>query len=401
MRLLQSVLPGLRQTKQPQRTFLAHLFGLLLMLPGHATFRNLGRYSSYDERTFARWYARAFDFVSLNTAAITRVIPPEQEQALVIDASFIPKSGKQTYGLDRVWNGSHGRSEKGLEISALAWLDITANCAYALSVEQTPPTRKATDPESTRIEVYLEQVTRVVSTHDLSNLRYVITDGYYSKQKFLRGVRALGRHQMGKLRLEANLRYLYHGAKRRGPGRPKTYDGKVHWDDLRRFAQIETADNHIVLYHQVLNHVQFQWNLRVVLVVDTQHKRRALLFSTDVDLDALTLYRYYKARFQIEFLFRDAKQFTGLCDCQARSHAKLDFHFNASLTAVTLAKLEARQHKGGAEASFSMASLKRRAFNQHLIDRICDQLAKGHSLEKSSPAYEDLCNYGSITDLAA
>jgi hypothetical protein len=401
MRLLQSVLPGLRQTKQPQRTFLAHLFGLLLMLPGHATFRNLSRYSSYDERTFSRWYAREFDFVSLNKAAITRVIPPEQEQALVIDASFVPKSGKQTYGLDRFWNGSHGRSEKGLEISALAWLDITANCAYALSVEQTPPTSTATGPKSTRIDVYLDQLTRVVSAHDLSTIRYVITDGYYSKQKFLRGVRALGRHQIGKLRLDANLRYLYHGAKRLGPGRPKIYDGKVNWDDLTRFEQIETADNHMVLYHQVLNHVQFQWNLRVVLVVDTKHNRRAVLFSTDVDLDALTLYRYYKARFQIEFLFRDAKQFTGLCDCQARSHAKLDFHFNASLTAVTLAKLEARQQNGGVGSSFSMASLKRRAFNQHLIDRICDQFAKGHSLEKSSSAYEDLCNYGSITEGAA
>jgi hypothetical protein len=112
----------------------------------------------------------------------------------------------------------------------------------------------------------------------------------------------------------------------------------------------------------------------VVLVVDTKHNRRALLFSTDVEVDALTIYRYYKARFQIEFLFRDAKQFTGLCDSQARSQAKLDFHFNASLTAVTLARLEARQQHGDTMASFSMASLKRRAFNQHLLDRICDHL---------------------------
>jgi hypothetical protein len=32
----------------------------------------------------------------------------------------------------------------------------------------------------------------------------------------------------------------------------------------------------------------------------------------------------------------------------------------------------------------SMASLKRRAFNQHLHDRICEHLAHGQSLEKSS-----------------
>jgi hypothetical protein len=401
MRLLPSVLSSLPQTKKPQQKFVAHLLGLLLMLPGYATFRNLSRYSSYHERTFSRWYAKDFDFVSLNKAAIIRVVPCDHEQALVIDASFVPKSGKETYGLDRFWNGSHGRTEKGLEISALAWLDITDNCAYSLSVEQTPPTDKATDCEATRIDAYLAQVSRVVSEHELRHLRYVITDGYYSKQKFVGALRALGLHQIGKLRIDANLRHLYKGPKRFGPGRPKTYDGKVNWDDLSGFEHVDTDDDHIVLYHQVLNHVQFRCTLRVVLVVDTQHNRRAVLFSTDIALDALTLYRYYKARFQIEFLFRDAKQFTGLTDCQARSQAKLTFHFNASLSTLTLAKLEAHEHHQDAASGFSMASLKRRAFNEHLIARISDHLTQGHSLEKSSPAYEELCNYGTITEKAA
>src|SRR5256712_1189852 len=401
MRLLQSVLPTLRQTKKPQQKFLAHLLRLLLMLPGHATFRNLSRYSAYHERTFARWYARDFDFVSLNKAAIIQVIPPEHAQALVIDASFVPKSGKKTYGFDRFWNGSHSRTEKGLAISALAWLDITDNCAYCLSAEQTPPVDKTTDSEATRIDVYLAQLACVVYAHHLSHLRYVITDGYDSKQKFLGGVRALGLEQMGKLRLDANLRYLYQGPKRSGPGRPQTYDGKVHWDNLSRFEKAETEDDDIVLYHQVLNHVQFQCNLHVVLVVDTKHNRQAVLFSTDLHLDALTIYRDYKARFQIEFLFRDAKQFTRLADCQARSQAKLNLHFNASLSAVTLAKLAARQQHGEAASAFSMASLKRRAFNQHLIERISQHLAQGHSLEKSSPDYEELCNYGTITEMAS
>lgn len=401
MRLLQSVLPTLHQTKKPQQKFVAHLLGLLLLLPGHATFRNLSRYSSYHERTFARWYARDFDFVALNKVAITAVIPPAHEQALVIDASFVPNSGKQTYGLDRFWNGSPSRTEKGLEISALAWLDITDNCAYGLSVEQTPSTGEVTKPETTRIDVYLDQLTRVVSEHHLRPLRYVITEGYYSKQKFLGGVRALGLEQIGQLRIDANLRYLYQGPKRPGPGRPKTYDGKVNWGNLSRFEKVETEDDDIVLYHQVLNHVQFQCTLSVVLVVDTKHHRRAVLFRTDVDLDALTIYRYYNARFQIEFLFRDAKQCTGLTDCQARSHAKLNLHFNASLSAVTLAKLEARQQHGDAASAFSMASLKRRAFNPHLIERISQHVAQGHSLEKSSPDYEELCNYGTITEMAA
>jgi hypothetical protein len=401
MRLLQSILTRRKQTKKPQHKFVTHLLGLMLMLPGHATFRNLSRYSPYHERTFSRWYDRDFDWVSLNKAAITEVVPPDHDQALVMDASFVPKSGKTTYGLDRFWHGSHSRPEKGLEISTLAWLDVTGNCAYCLSVEQTPPTGATPDPEATRMDGYLAQLTRVVTAQDLSCLRYVVTDGYYSKQKFVAGVRAVGLHQIGKLRADAHLRYLYQGPQRPGPGRHKVYDGKVTWSDLSRFERLATDDEHIVLYHQVVHHVQFKCHLLVVVVVDTQHNRYAVLFSTDVDLDALTLYRYYKARFQIEFLFRDGKQFTGLTDCQARSQAKLDFHFNASLSAVTFAKLEARQQRGDAAQSFSMASLKRRAFHQHLIDRIYEHLANGHSLEKSSPDYETLCNYGVITDLAA
>jgi len=401
VQLLDSVLRHLKNTKKPQQKFVGHVLRVLLLLPGHATFRNLSRYSAYHERTFARWYERDFDWVSLNKAVITEVVPPEHAQALVIDASFVPKSGKKTYGLDRFWNGSHSRAEKGLELSTLAWLDITDNCAYCLSVEQTPPSGESPDPAATRMDVYLDQLRRVVTAQDLRRLRYVVADGAYSKQKFVAGVCALGLHQIGKLRADANLRYLYRGPTRPGPGRHKTYDGKVNWRDVSRFARLETEDEHIVLYHQVLNHVQLKRNLQVVVVMHTHSNRHAVLFSTDIALDAMTLYRYYKARFQIEFLFRDGKQFTGLIDCQARSQAKLDFHFNASLTAVSLAKLEARQHRGEADLSFSMASLKRRAFNQHLIERISQLLAQGQNLEKCSPAYEALCNYGVITEMAA
>jgi hypothetical protein len=71
------------------------------------------------------------------------------------------------------------------------------------------------------MDVYLEPLSRVVKAHDLKFLRYVITNGAYSKQKFVAGVRALELHQMGKLRADAHLRYLYQGPKRPGPGRQK------------------------------------------------------------------------------------------------------------------------------------------------------------------------------------
>jgi hypothetical protein len=361
----------------------------------------MSRYSPYHERTFARWYETPFDWVSFNKAAITEVVPPDHEQALIIDASFVPKSGKHTYGLDRFWNGSHSRTEKELEISTLAWLDLTGHCAYGLSVEQTPPSSGSSDSEATRMDVYLDQLRRVVEAHDWRFLRDVLTDGADSHQKFVAGVVDLGMHPIGKWRADANWRYLYPGPKRPGRGRQKTYDGKVYFSDLSRFERLDTEDDPIVLYPQVLNHVQLQRNLQVVMVVHTQRHRYAVLLSTDMDREPLRLYRAYKARFQIELIFRDAKPFTGLSDCQARSKAKLDFHFKASLSAVNIAKLEARQQRGDTDEPMSMASLKRRAFNQHLLDRMVEHLANGQSLEKFSPDYEALCSYGIITQEAA
>jgi hypothetical protein len=61
--------------------------------------------------------------------------------------------------------------------------------------------------------------------------------------------------------------------------------------------------------------------VRLAYIRDCRNPERvglALLFSTDINLDASEILCFYKSRFQIEFIFRDAKQFTGLSDCQAR-----------------------------------------------------------------------------------
>ena len=120
-----------------------------------------------------------------------------------------------------------------------------------------------------------------------------------------------------------------------------------------------------------------------------------ILFSTDETLDAWQVYRYYKARFQIEFLFRDAKQFTGLCDSQARDQARLDFHFNASLTTLNLAKSECLNAKKKEDTRlWSMGSVKIRAFNQHYLNRIIRIFGLEHTCIKKRPEYQSLKDYG-------
>jgi hypothetical protein len=55
----------------------------------------------------------------MNAHTIEMAVPPYREQVAAIDCSFIPKSGKTTWGVDSFYNGSIGKSEKGLEISVI------------------------------------------------------------------------------------------------------------------------------------------------------------------------------------------------------------------------------------------------------------------------------------------
>ncbi len=146
--------------------------------------------------------------------------------------------------------------------------------------------------------------------------------------------------------------------------------------------------------------MNFKRQIRVVYLLNQtnpKHPCYAVLFSSDVKLDPKVLYQAYRARFQIEFIFRDAKQFTGLTDCQARDAQKLDFHFNAALTALNLAKWEAFQHnQEGQPFVFSMVSFKRRKLNEHLLERFIDNLDLDPNVIKSHPNYQKLCNYGAI-----
>jgi hypothetical protein len=99
----------------------------------------------------------------------------------------------------------------------------------------------------------------------------------------------------------------------------------------------------------------------------------------------------------IEFLFRDSKQFTGLADCQARGEAALDFHFNAALATLNLARAEELWTQTGQHPHvFSMASWKQRKFKERLLDVFFKSLALDPTWVKNHPAYDELSTYGAI-----
>lgn len=369
------------------------LFATMLIVCGKVNFTNLSRYSNLSEKTYRRQYEKRFDFAKFNAAVMEAAIPADHARIAVMDCSFIRKSGKKTFGLDEFYNGTQSRVETGLEVSLVAVVETET--AYSLLAEQTFAQDEF--PQLTRLDYYLLHLETARSSLPAS-VRYLAVDGYYAKAQFVFGALAQKLEVISKLRCDANLRYLFSGTQK-SRGAKRKYDGKVDLADPTRFEWVQEVQPGIDLYTKIVWHVSFKRNIRIAYLRDARKPNKSsyvVLFSTDLDQRAVDIYRFYKLRFQIEFIFRDAKQFTGLSDCQARDLKKLDFHFNASFTALNLAKLDAVQHHTGNDAFvFSMASIKRRALIDHLLDAFISKLDLSPTSIKSHPNYQNLRSYGS------
>jgi hypothetical protein len=198
-------------------------------------------------------------------------------------------------------------------------------------------------------------------------------------------------HLVSKLRIDADLRYCYtdpHPPR----GAPRKYDGKVDLSDLPRLVLVTQPDPNIELYTPVVWHISLKRQIRIVYLINIRQPdkpRVALLFSTDTALEPERLHQYYKARFQIEFVFRDAKQFAGLSD------------FNTALAALNLAKLEQTQSQllsahDPQPMSCSIATDQRQKLNYHFLERFITLLELDPTLIKSHPNYPSLLQYGAL-----
>jgi hypothetical protein len=403
MTIVNDILQQIPGLGQPQRKFLATLFVTILVLRGRVNFRNLSRYCDYSERTIARQFWAPFAWPDFHQRVLLTALDPPAELVSAHDASFLPKSGKQTFGRGHCFNGCASRAERGLEMSTLAVVDVTRRCAFTLAVVQTPPGEDATkaEREETRVDFYKQQLRE--HRHRLPpGVTYHCVDGYYAKKKYIDTVVSLDLHAITKLRSDADCLFLYPGPHPKRRGARRKYDGKVNFQTLSRFEDLGTREDapHLHLYTAVVWHKTLKRRLRLVVLLnrkDPAKPRFIVLGATDPDLNGHKLRDLYAARFQIEFLFRDSKQFTGLLDCQARAAAALDFHVNAALATLNLVRAEDLGMQQGQELPvFSMASWKQRQFNERLLELFMGHLALDPTWVKNHACYEKLSAYGAI-----
>jgi putative transposase len=112
-----------------------------------------------------------------------------------------------------------------------------------------------------------------------------------------------------------------------------------------------------------LLHQDFPDPLNIVILVKTNRRSRrrghVVLFSTDLTLSAAQIVDYYSLRFQIEFNFRDAKQYWGLEDFMNVSPTAVTNAVNLAFLMVNLSVLLLRPFRQHAP-DFSILDLKGR-----------------------------------------
>jgi len=169
---------------------------------------------------------------------------------------------------------------------------------------------------------------------------------------------------------------------------------------MQHFRPCLQGDNWIA--YQAVVHARALKRWVKLVVVHTFNKdgsiKNAKLFTcTDINLDGADLLLYYHMRFQIEFLYRDAKQYLGLNQCQSRKEKRLGFHFNFSLTALSIAKIVHWMSQPLEQRKpFSMQDIKTQYFNEHLLGKFIDGFGICPKSAINNPCYQELVNYAKI-----
>ncbi|HMT55166.1 MAG TPA: transposase [Saprospiraceae bacterium] len=396
-RLIGTIIRKMGNIGTVQNKFISQILILFLSMRGRHNFLSFGRYGHMDEHSYRYHFKKNFDWIEFNRQYVAENC--SDEVIIGFDPSYITKSGKFTHGIGYFYSGCSGKYERGLEIGNFSVIDVKQNTAYHLLATQSKYVKREKSTDDTLMDQYVELLKLTCKTI-LSISGVLVVDAYFCKNKYITACKDLGIECITRLRDDANLRYKYNGPTKTGKGRRKLYGEKVYFDrlDKRKFNLVH-KNSEMKIYTCIANSISLKCDIRVAYVEFLDAKGNIKLtkkfMSTNLDRDGLSIVQYYRARYQMEFVFRDAKQYTGLEHCQARDEEKLNYHFNASLTSVNIAKGIARKGvKKDEEINISISDIKIELSNRLLLDLFISNYGIDPNLQKNRKIYNELLNFG-------
>lgn len=350
----------------------------MLAMSGRVTMLGISRWTEISYRTVQRFFNGNYSWTELFFRFIFQhLFFLGGEYLLAGDESVITKSGKKTHGLDYFFSGLLNKVTKGIAVFALSLISVDEGTSYPLQVQQvirTKAEKKATKTKSkkkskgkskqkvgrpkgkkNRDKTLIEWTPEMVRLYemvkkqllvfgDLITVRYLALDGHFGNNNALQTTLQAGLHLISKLRYDSALYFLYEGKQKKN-GRKKKYGSKIDYQKIpKKYLVKEERDGHILtrIYQVQALHKAFAQRLNVVIITRTNLKSGAFanvnLFTSDLDLSYDKIIKYYSLRFQIEFNFRDAKQYWGLEDFMNINEVPVTNAINLSFFMINLSQ---------------------------------------------------------------
>jgi len=329
-----------------------------MSMQGRITMLGISRWSEeYSYKTIERFFDKKIDWLSLKWKMIKSMIG--KEVILVGDETTVSKAGKSTYGIGYFYSGLQNRSIKGIQFLSFSLIDVESRRAYPLLTKQLKqkkrekseekPKRKRGRPKGSKnknsSKLRLKGLYRVVNWYlkviikaiKLPQLRYFVYDGAFGNNVGIQSVKRAGLHLISKLKKNSSLYFKFEG-EQEGRGRKRIYGELVDYQNMdKKYLKKSTIDRDIEtkIYQFEAIHKKINGSLNIILIFSSNLKTKkithTILFSTDLEQDYNKIIEYYSLRFQIEFNFRDAKQFFGLEDFMNIKKRRLHNFANLSL----------------------------------------------------------------------
>ena len=313
-------------------------------------------------------------------------LDPNHVYLLAGDETVVSKSGKHTHGVGRFFSSLYDQPIRGLSFFCLSLVSVETSSAWPLRLAQLLPVHKKKPeakptpaPESKaqsqssksastpskpkrsvgrpkgaknkdKSQVSLTPELRLIQSEiqafqstisGILPLCYVLLDGHFGNNPATQMVRQCGLHIISKLRYDSKLFLPYQGTDKR-----RKYGERInprHMPEDRLVSSNTEGDILTQTYQSRALHECFAQAINVVIILKTNLKTHqqvhVILFSSDEALDDKDLVEYYSLRFQLEFVFRDAKQFWGLEDFMNRTERGVT---NAANLAVFIVMLSQR-----------------------------------------------------------
>lgn len=348
--LLQAIAPVVSSTVLKQ---MSHVIHGLLISSGRLTMLEISRWTERggSYRTIQRWYHSKFVWLQIMWILFTSQLwQAGHEYIAAGDEVVIGKAGKETFGLGRFFSSLQQRVIPGLSFFAFSVIDVNERQSYPIQVSQIvkpagektkpdkqEPVKRAKHPrgrpkgsknkkdekpilsaELLRIQPVLQAFLAVLK--GVLSISYLVMDGHFGNYPSAWLVRQTGLHFISKLRYDAALYEPFSG-KYRGRGPHPKYGDKVDVHKMKKkYLRSDTKEKGIrtQIYQATLLNKEFAFSLNVVILLKTNLATKAqahvILFSTDLELSYERIMDFYTLRFQMEFNFRDAKQYWGLDD---------------------------------------------------------------------------------------